>query len=216
MTHFIEINLKNVLQRFWYKWIELSILYLILPLLIIFNFVNLKYRWFLFALIFIYIIVLIKLMKPTLRDFKILRIKISKVLRWVFLYSTALLLILLLLYFQDVITLNSFAFYLIVLIVYPLVSAPIQEIFFRSFFFYRYSNLTNQSAIILLNILLFAFYHKIYGGWISVILSLAGGIIITFIYLKYNSYWWACICHGILGIIVFVTGLGKYFTDLID
>jgi len=207
--------LKNVIQRVWFKWIELTVLYLILPLLIIFNFVNLKYRWFLFAFIFVYIIVLINMMKPTLRDFKILGIKISKVLRLTFLYIIASLLILLILYFQNTISLNSLTFYLLVLIVYPLVSVPIQEIFFRFFYFHRYSNLTSQNTIIFLNILLFAFYHKIYGGWISVILSFAGGIIITFIYLKYNSYWWACICHGILGIIVFVTGLGKYFTDLI-
>ena len=206
----------NLMHRAWYKWIELSLLYIIFPLLIVLNLVDLKYRWFLFAFTFIYIILLIKSLKPALKDFKIIGFEISTLLKWLLIYALGVLIIVLLLYVEDIITLKLSIIYLVVFIAYPLISAPIQEIFFRSFYFYRYSNLTNQSIIIFLNILLFAFYHKIYGGWISVVLSFAGGIIITFIYLKYNSFWWACFCHGIFGFIVFVLGLGKYFTDLIN
>ena len=208
--------LKNVLHNTWYKWIELSILYIVLPLLIVLNLVDLKYRWFLFAFTFVYIALLIKSIRPTLRDFKIIGFELSKVLMWLLIYISGVLVVVLFLFFQGSITFNSSIVYLVVLTAYPLISVPIQEIFFRSFYFYRYNNLANQYFVIILNILLFAFYHKIYGGWISVILSLAAGIIITFIYLKYNSYWWACICHGIFGIIVFILGFGKYFTDLIN
>ena len=208
--------LKNVNHSAWYKWIELSILYIISPLLIALNLIDLKYRWLLFAITFLYIASLIKSFKPTLKDFKIIGFEISKLLKWLLLYALGVIIIVLLLYFEGIITSKLSIIYLVVFIAYPLISAPIQELFFRSFYFYRYSNLINQSIIIFLNILLFAFYHKIYGGWISVVLSFIGGIIITFIYLKNNSFWWACFCHGIFGVMVFFLGLGKYFTDLIN
>ena len=66
-----------------------------------------------------------------------------------------------------------------------------------------------------LNVLLFAFYHRIFGGWLAVGLSVAGGVILTTTFLRSRNFWIVTAVHGVLGVLVFLTGLGPYFTDLL-
>jgi len=211
----MEVLQEKILCTSSYKWLELFTLFLIFPLLIIFDIIELKYRWFLFLFIFIYVGLMIKIIRPSYYDLGIKHIRISALLKGLLAYILIVLTLILFLYLRKIISIQSSVFYLGVLIIYPLLSAPAQELFFRSFFFFRYNELTNQYILATLNILFFAFYHRIYGGWLSVLLSLVGGIVLTSLYLKYKNFWWVCICHGILGIVVFISGLGKHFTDLI-
>lgn len=206
---------KRIYDHTLFVWAELLILYLVFPLLIVFNIIELRFRWILFAIIFVYVGGMLWRRKPDLQEIGISRSSFATIIKWCSIYSLGVTVICLVLYMQDYLTLPDLLFYLVVLIIYPIISAPAQEIFFRSFFFYRYSELSSPYVVGVLNIVLFAFYHKMYGGWLAVWLSLVGGIILTVLYMKSRNYWWVWICHGFLGVLVFVSGLGKHFTDLI-
>lgn len=211
----LNIQVGKLHENTWFSWFELLTLYLIIPLLIVFNVVELRFRWLLFAIIFLYVGRMLWIIKPSLSDLGINNYSSKRILFLCSSYSIVILLVCLILYFRDILSGSSLLFYLIVLIIYPIVSAPIQEVFFRSYFFHRYSELTHPYILGVLNILLFAFYHKIYGDWLAVWLSLVGGLILTLLYIIKRNFFWNWIIHGMLGVLVFVTGFGKYFTDLI-
>lgn len=205
---------KKINSSVW-KWCELFCFYLLMPCLIVLDVIALKYRWILFVLTSLYVMPMIIVIKPALPDLGISKNQIWFVLKTAFLYAFGVGLTLTSLNYFEVFAEKLLIVYLIVFILYPLVSAPIQELFFRSYFFYRYKNLLNQQFLVLLNILLFAFYHKIYGGWLAVLLSLIGGGVLTLIYSRYKNYWTVCLAHGILGVLIYASGFGEYFTDLL-
>lgn len=206
---------KSKINTTGWKWCELFCFYLMMPSLIVLDVVALKYRWFLFALTSLYLLPIIVTLKPSLPDLGISKYRFWFVLKGALLYAVGVGSILASLIYFGCLTEKLLIVYLIVFILYPLVSAPIQELFFRSYFFYRYNSLMNRKVLIFLNIILFAFYHKIYGGWLAVLLSLIGGGLLAWLYSRDKNYWTVCLAHGILGVLVYAVGLGRYFTDLL-
>lgn len=100
----------------------------------------------------------------------------------------------------------------LVLIGYPLLSVLPQEIIYRLYFFERYKTLEiNKSMIILINALLFAFLHIIYGNLIAVIFTFFGGILFCLTYYSTRSLLLTVIEHTVYGYIVFLSGYGQYF-----
>ncbi len=102
--------------------------------------------------------------------------------------------------------------WLIVMVLYPLLSAMPQELAYRSFFFQRYQSLFPRTEMmVLVNCLSFAFLHIMMANWVAPILSLIGSVIFTLSYRTHRSLLWASIEHGLYGCALFTIGLGRFF-----
>lgn len=102
--------------------------------------------------------------------------------------------------------------WLLVIILYPLLSVYPQELIYRSFFFHRYRGLiTNDKLMIVTNALLFGYMHIIFHNWVAVILTTLGGLYFASIYQRSHSILFVSIVHAIYGNLVFTLGLGEFF-----
>jgi uncharacterized protein len=101
---------------------------------------------------------------------------------------------------------------IIMLALYPLLSALPQELIFRKFFFHRYAGLfSNRDFLLVINILLFSFAHIYFGNWIVIVFTLVGGLIFTLTFLKYKSLWVVTVEHSLYGLLILSSGLSPYF-----
>jgi membrane protease YdiL (CAAX protease family) len=108
--------------------------------------------------------------------------------------------------------------WLIVMLVYPFLSALPQEIIYRSFFFRAYggkgpdhSNYSYYSGgFLALNAVLFGFSHLPFNP-VAMGLSAVGGFLFAYSYRLHRSLKWALIEHAAYGCLVFTLGLGVYF-----
>lgn len=101
---------------------------------------------------------------------------------------------------------------LVIMALYPLFSALPQEIIFRTLFFRRYGRLfTNQHAAIAANAMAFALAHLFFGNPITLALTLVGGGIFAWAYLRHHSTLLAVVLHSIAGQLIFTSGLGIFF-----
>ncbi|NCU74318.1 MAG: CPBP family intramembrane metalloprotease [Candidatus Fonsibacter lacus] len=107
---------------------------------------------------------------------------------------------------------SHFFLWLLIMFLYPILSAFPQEIVYRSFFFKRYGNLfKNKKVLIFVNAFLFSFAHIIYLNPIVILFTFIGGLIMAESYSRHNSLIKVSIEHGLYGDIVFTSGLGAYF-----
>lgn len=104
-------------------------------------------------------------------------------------------------------------FWLLVMLVYPFVSALVQEVLFRNYFFYRYESLFKGHLLLFVfaNALLFAYVHIIFENWIAVIFTFIGGLLFAQTYLKTRSTLLTAIEHSLYGNTLYTLGLGHYF-----
>jgi hypothetical protein len=103
--------------------------------------------------------------------------------------------------------------WLMVMVLYPLLSVTTQEIMFRLFFFSRYRGLfgSDAQAAIVLNAVLFAFVHIIFQNMTTIIISFFGGLLFASRYETTRSYWATVLEHTLYGNFIFTLGLGQYF-----
>jgi CAAX protease family protein len=94
---------------------------------------------------------------------------------------------------------------------YALVSVTSQEFLYSSFFFWRYRPLFSPGFLTGFNSVVFAVAHLVYGSWLSVGLAFAGRLVLAGVYRRCESFWGVWILHLLLGVAVFVAGLGGYF-----
>lgn len=95
---------------------------------------------------------------------------------------------------------------------YPIFSASLQEIIFRTFFFRRYEKLMeNECLIILLSAVAFSFAHIFYFHIVSLLLTFILGLYLGWIYARMRSVLFTAILHSIYGNMVFTIGMGQYF-----
>lgn len=98
------------------------------------------------------------------------------------------------------------------MVLYPFLSVYPQEVFFRAFFFHRYRRLLGQgTGAIVAGAALFGFVHIVFGNWISIVLSGAGGVLFARTYLTSGSLALASIEHALYGNFIFTIGLGEFF-----
>ena len=98
------------------------------------------------------------------------------------------------------------------MIAYPILSVYPQELIFRAFFFHRYRPLfETQGMLIAASAVAFGFVHVIFGNWISVVLSTAGGVLFSVTYLRSRSLLLTSLEHALFGNFIFTIGLGQYF-----
>jgi membrane protease YdiL (CAAX protease family) len=104
------------------------------------------------------------------------------------------------------------ALWVLVMVLYPLLSAYPQELIYRAFFLRRYGSLfKTESQMIWASTLAFAFLHIIFKNPVAVILTIPGGYLLSKTYGKTKSLLVTSIEHAIYGDLVFTIGLGFYF-----
>lgn len=104
--------------------------------------------------------------------------------------------------------------WMVVMLLYPLLSALPQELIFRSYFFHRYGSLIPlKYGPVVASALAFAFLHIIYDNWWAVGLSFAGGLLFGITYRRTQSLFWVTVEHALYGCLVFTLGMGGYFYE---
>jgi membrane protease YdiL (CAAX protease family) len=104
------------------------------------------------------------------------------------------------------------AFWALVMLLYPLLSAYPQELLYRAFFFHRYRPLFGSGwTMLLASALAFGFVHIIFGNWLAIALCILGGLLFAFTYQHSGSLLLTCIDHGVFGNFIFTIGLGQFF-----
>jgi hypothetical protein len=104
--------------------------------------------------------------------------------------------------------------WVMILILYPLISAYPQEYLYRSFYFRRYSEiLPGGWPGVLINAASFAFLHIIYDNVTAVLLTFVGGLWFAGSYLHTRRVLYPWIEHAILGLAIFTFGLGRFFYE---
>lgn len=103
--------------------------------------------------------------------------------------------------------------WLMVMILYPLMSVIVQELVYRTFFFHRYGPLFGErrGLAIAANGVLFGFGHIIFGNWVAVAGTLFLGLLVAWRYERTRSFWAAWLEHSLYGWLVFTIGIGGYF-----
>jgi membrane protease YdiL (CAAX protease family) len=95
---------------------------------------------------------------------------------------------------------------------YPVFSAFGQEVIYRTFLFRRYSWLFGREwPTIIASGVTFSFLHIVYYDPVSMIITLIGGMYFARIYYQTRSVLFTAVMHGIMGIIIFAVGMGRYF-----
>ena len=104
------------------------------------------------------------------------------------------------------------AFWLVVMVAYPVLSVYPQGMLYRAFFFERYGALfAGKSEMIIASAAVFAFMHIVFRNWLAVALTFAGGLLFAYRYVQTNSLATSCFEHALYGCCLFTLGLGQYF-----
>lgn len=102
--------------------------------------------------------------------------------------------------------------WLMVMLLYPLLSVLPQEVMFRAFFMPRYAPLFGGGvAMVAVNALLFAWAHAFFLNWTAPLLSLAGGWLLADTWRRTGDLRLVCIEHALYGQFVFTSGIGWFF-----
>jgi membrane protease YdiL (CAAX protease family) len=110
---------------------------------------------------------------------------------------------------------NAPGIWLLVMILYPVFSVYPQELLYRAYFFHRYKPLFgNGAGMIAASAILFGFVHIIFGSWISIALTVIGGVLFGLTYRKSGSLLLTCLEHALFGDFIFTIGIGHYFYHL--
>ena len=103
--------------------------------------------------------------------------------------------------------------WIMVMLLYPLLSVTAQEIMFRLFFHHRYRALfgADSQGAIVLNAVLFAFAHIAFQNVTTLVISFFGSLLFAWRYENTRSYWAVVLEHSLYGNLLFTLGLGRYF-----
>jgi len=102
--------------------------------------------------------------------------------------------------------------WVLVMVLYPVLSVYPQGIVFRSFLFHRYRSLfTHPVAITVASALAFSFAHIVFRNLIAVSFTLVGGVIFAWRYRQSRSLLASAFEHALYGCWMFTVGLGDFF-----
>lgn len=83
---------------------------------------------------------------------------------------------------------------------------------YRAFFYERYKSLfAHPNSLIAVSALSFGLMHLIFGNWVAVVLSAAGGFMFSRTYMHTRSLALVTAEHALYGVMIFTVGLGRYF-----
>lgn len=104
------------------------------------------------------------------------------------------------------------AIWLMVMVLYPFVSALPQEIVFRPLFFRRFGPILPRGvAALIMNAAIFSLAHLLYWNWIVSLMTFVGGLIFAWAYEVRRSFPLAVVLHAVAGDILFTVGTGMLF-----
>lgn len=102
--------------------------------------------------------------------------------------------------------------WLLIMVLYPLLSVYPQGIVYRSFIFHRYGKLfATPLAMTLASALAFAMVHWVFGNLPALGLTLIGGIMFAQTYRRTQSLMISSLEHALYGCFMFTIGLGDFF-----
>ncbi len=102
--------------------------------------------------------------------------------------------------------------WMMIMVIYPLLSVFPQEVIFRTFFFWRYSEIfSNPRSLIYASGIAFGYVHVIFDNWVALLLSCIGGVLFAQTYDRTRSLALVWIEHALYGCFIFTIGLGWYF-----
>ncbi|NBX02998.1 MAG: CPBP family intramembrane metalloprotease [Alphaproteobacteria bacterium] len=101
--------------------------------------------------------------------------------------------------------------WVMVMILYPLLSVVPQEIIFRSYFLKRFQPLFSPAVLPVASAMLFGWVHIVLLNWVAVVFSTIGGYFFADTYSKTKSLACASFEHALYGCTLFTIGLGYYF-----
>lgn len=102
---------------------------------------------------------------------------------------------------------------LMILLLYPVLSALPQEVVYRALFFRRYRPIlpAGPEARLLLNAGIFALGHLMYWSWLVAGMTFLGGLAFGWAYERRRSFPMAVLMHAVAGNAIFLVGLGLHF-----
>ncbi|WP_051309189.1 CPBP family intramembrane glutamic endopeptidase [Desulfogranum japonicum] len=107
---------------------------------------------------------------------------------------------------------QHFSVWLSLMVIYPLLAVYPQELIYRAFLFHRYQRIAeNEKYLLHFSAIAFSFGHIIYFHPISNLLTLAGGYLFSWTYLKTRSLLAVSFEHALYGCLMYTIGLGRYF-----
>lgn len=99
--------------------------------------------------------------------------------------------------------------FFIIVFIYSFLSVTAQEFAYRTFFFHRYRDLFNNSAIFLIvNAFLFSLAHIMFENVVVLMMTFVGGLLFAYTYDKTKSLLVVSIEHAIYGLWLFILGIG--------
>lgn len=202
-----------------YLFLEFLLLFFGIPLVLtVKNWLSDAHPIFLLPPLFLLFLLYFRLQKNfSLKSFFRFKIPLKMLLKnGLILLLATLLLVLYVLFFEreNLLNLprNNIRIWFLMIVGYPLISAFIQEVIYRTFLFRRYSGLFQHKAVtIITGALAFSFVHIVYYSLFSIITTFILGIYLGYIYEKTKSVLFTTLLHGYLGNVVFTVGLGHHF-----
>lgn len=102
--------------------------------------------------------------------------------------------------------------WILLMVLYPVLSVYPQGIVYRAFLFERYRDLFRPGwAIVLASAVAFAYVHIVFRNRIALVLTFLGGVVFASRYLKTGSLFVSSFEHALYGCAVFTIGIGKSF-----
>ena len=107
---------------------------------------------------------------------------------------------------------THFIFWLLVMVLYPILSAYPQELIYRTFFFSRYRTLfKTDRQLAVASAIVFGWGHVFLGNWIAPLFATLGGLLFGRTWQRSNSLLQTALEHGLWGNLLFTVGIGWYF-----
>lgn len=107
---------------------------------------------------------------------------------------------------------RSAVLWVLIMLLYPLISVYPQELLYRAFFFHRYRPLFGTSwPMLVASACSFGLVHIIFGNWLALALCAVGGLLFALTYQRSESLLLTCIDHALFGNFIFTIGLGRFF-----
>jgi membrane protease YdiL (CAAX protease family) len=102
--------------------------------------------------------------------------------------------------------------WLLVVVLYPVLSVYPQELIFRTYLFHRSQGLLRRPwQAVVASALVFGLAHLLLGNWIAPVMCILGGLLFARTYQRTGSTLVACLEHALWGDLVFTIGLGRFF-----
>lgn len=103
------------------------------------------------------------------------------------------------------------AFWLLIMVLYPLLSVVPQEIIFRRYLFARFSGILPPMTLVIVSGLGFGFAHIAFNNWVAPTLCAIGGLMFARTYQRTGSLALVSFEHALYGDFLFTLGMGRYF-----